>query len=45
LRLISRATVEGERPSFLAIDRADSAAAIPRDISSRSTSVKANLER
>jgi hypothetical protein len=42
---ISRDTVEGDRPKVLAIARADPSDAIPRDISSRSTSVNANLER
>src|SRR3981081_174013 len=45
LRLISRLTVEGERPSSLAIDRADRCAVTPLEITSRSASVNANLER
>ena len=42
---ISRLTVEGERPSSLAIDRADRCAVTPLEITSRSASVNANLER
>jgi len=44
-RLISRLTVEGERPSNLAIDRTDRCAATPLEITSRSASVNASLER
>jgi hypothetical protein len=36
LRLISRLTVEGERPSSLAIDRADRCAVTPLEIISLS---------
>src|SRR5215472_11179128 len=45
LRLTSRLTVEGAWPSSRAIDRIDRAAAIPREISSRSPSVNASRER
>jgi hypothetical protein len=37
--------VEGDRPSRLAIERIESPATRHRDISSRSASVNANLER
>jgi hypothetical protein len=43
--LISRLTVEGERPRNPAIERTDWPTAIPREISSRSASVSANQER
>jgi hypothetical protein len=45
LRLISRLTVEGAWPSSRAIDLIERAAAIPREISSRSLSVNASRER
>src|SRR5262249_54997573 len=45
LRSISRLTVEGARSSLLAILRKEGPCASPRDISSRSTSVSASLER
>jgi hypothetical protein len=40
-----RLTVEGERPSNLAIKRIERRATTPRDISSRSDSVKASRDR
>ena len=45
LRLHSRLTVEGARPSNAAIDRIERPATTPREISSRSDSVNASLER
>jgi hypothetical protein len=43
--LISRLTVEGERPRDAAIKRIESPAIIPREISSRSDSVSDKLDR
>jgi hypothetical protein len=45
LRLTSRLTVDGERPSDLAIERTERCATSARDISSRSASLKASGER
>jgi hypothetical protein len=45
LRRISRLTVDGDRPSAEAIDRSEHPATTPREISSRSASVKASRER
>jgi len=45
LRLISRLTVDGDRPSDLAIDRIDRFATMPLDISSRSERLNANRDR
>jgi hypothetical protein len=45
LRPISRLTVDGARPSTLAIERIDRCATIARDIASRSDRVKASRER
>ena len=43
--LTSRFTVDGDRPSRTAIERIDSLAAIPLEISSRSTRVSARDDR
>ena len=45
LRLSSRLTVEAERPSAQASDRIECPAAMPLEISARSASVSASLER
>jgi hypothetical protein len=45
LRLTSRLTVDGARPSNRAIERIEHRATMPRDIASRSDNVKDNRER
>jgi hypothetical protein len=45
LRWISRLIVDGVRPSDAAIDRIERPATTPREISSRSVNVNADLER
>jgi len=45
LRRTSRLTVEGERPSDLAIERIDLWATIPLDITSRSDKLNAKCDR